>query len=747
MKRAALCLPILLAGAAQAQDSFDLSDAPAPVAAPKLYTSYAEVGLGWQSDDTFHAARYGGVTERGLFPILKSHVAGGDAWNAGAHFWDASLGVTGFDTISAQLRLGTRGSWRAGVTYDSFVRAISDSARTPFLNVGTTQLALPSNWVTGASSFQFATLNANAHPVDLAVTWRSVGGDFVLTPLPGYELRLQLGYRNREGIRPSSISFGQEGNFAVGVFFPLPIDYDTHTAALTFSYADAKMQWSLGYTASVFSSRDASITVPNPYSRSLSNAPGMSWPAGAFAGYPFALGQLALPPDSAAHQIIAAGGYAFTPKTRLTARASYSIQTQNDAFLPYTANTQLTVRDPLPRASLYGKAHKSHIAVGLTSREWKDVDLAANYTFDSRQNLSPVNAYSYVGGDTQDQVTPVVPGNSRYIRINLPHDFTFHQVKAEAGYRLRPRTRLSVTYTGDFQDRADQQVTHTREHTLRAKVQSTFEAGSAWVSSAYAARDGSNYDSAVAWDLTHTQAYLNSAPSARSIEQPLMRKYNMADRRRGELKGGATFDATQALVFSLAGGWSNDDYLHSPIGLTSSHSLTMDGDVSYVLAKTLTASLFYGYERIRANQNGYLIFDTVSGNPLRNWAVRNLDTVHSAGLKLDWQATPKFKLDSGYTLSDGTSRTGIQSSQGFLATVSAPLPAARDITHTAEVSGDYAFKPDLALRLGYSIARHTSRDWQYVNLGLAPVTQIMGSGIIPPRYTVHVVWLSTRYQF
>lgn len=747
MKRMALCLPVLLAGTAQAQDSFDLSAAPAPEAPPPFYANYAEVGLGYQSADSFHVGRYGGVTDKGLFPILKGSFVGGDPWQSGTHFWDAAVNVYGLDTVSIQARNGSRGSWRMGVSYDAFVRAISDSAKTPFFGAGTDRLTLPASWVTGASSLQFATLNASAKPVDLAVTWRSVGGDFVITPLPGYELRLQLGYRNRDGIRPQSFAFGQEGNFAVGVFFPLPIDYDSHRAGLTLSYADLKFQWSLGYTASRFSSHTDSVIVPNPYSRSLSSAPGMSWPAGAFAGYPLAIGQFALPPDSAAHQVIATGGYALTPKTRLTARLSYTLQTQNDTYLPYTANPGLTVRDPLPRTSLDGKTHKTHLAVGLTSREWKDIDLAANYTFDARRNLSPVDAYSYVGGDVQDQVTPVIAGNSRYIRLNLPHDFTFQQIKAEAGYRLAPRTRVSLVYTGDFQTREDQQVVHTREHSLRAKVQSTFEVGTAWLSGAYAARDGSNYNSAVAWDLTHTKAYLNSSPTARSIEQPLMRKYNMADRRRGEMKGGATFDATQALVFSVSGGWSNDDYLRSPIGLTSSHSLTMDGDVSYVLAKTLTASLFYGFERIRANENGYLIFDTVSGNPDRNWAVRNLDTVHSASFKLDWQVAPKFKLDSSYTLSDGTSRTRVQSSQNFLGTVSSPLPAARDITHTADLSGNYAFKPDLALRLGYTVTRHTSRDWQYANMGLAPVAQILGSGITPPRYTVHVVWLSTRYQF
>ena len=66
------------------------------------------------------------------------------------------------------------------------------------------------------------------------------------------------------------------------------------------------------------------------------------------------------------------------------------------------------------------------------------------------------------------------------------------------------------------------------------------------------------YDDAIAWDLSHTQAYLNSAPSARSIEQPLMRKYNMADRRRSEAKGGFTFDVMPNVAVSAQGGVSEN---------------------------------------------------------------------------------------------------------------------------------------------------------------------------------------------
>lgn len=751
----ALALPTLvLAGAAGAQESsFELGAIAPPKLPPPLYVSAIEAGIGYQSLESFHFGRYGGVTAEGPFAILKGAISTGDAWNAeggdhGGRFWTAAVDLKGFGTYALAARGGQRGRWRMAVFADGFTRALSDSAATPFFGAGTDRLVLPGNWLTGVSSARFTRLEQSLKPVDLKVAWRTVGGDFVLTPLEGYEVRLQFSTRNRQGIRPQSLAFGQEGNFSVGVFFPLPVDYDTHQATLSLAYADPRLQWAASYNVSVFTSVTDAVMVPNPFSGSLSSLVANQWPAGAFAGFPLGFGQYGLPPDSAAHQFLVSGGYAISPKTRLTLRLSYALQSQDETFLPYTANSQLLAPVPLPRESLGGQVAKLHFALNLASREWKDVDLSMGYTLDDRRNRSPSDIYSYVANDVQDQIRPTIPGNSRYIRINLPHSFSFHQAKAEAGYRLAPRTRLSLSYTGDFRWRDYQQVARTAEQVFKAKVLSTFASGSAWLSAGYAFRDGSDYDSALAWDLSHTEAYLNSAPTSRSIEQPFMRKYNLADRRRTEAKGGLTFDASSSLAISSSGGFAKDNYVHSPIGLRSSEAMTFDIDASYVIAKGVTASAFYALDRIRSFQNGYLIFDTTAGNPARNWSVRNRDTVHSAGARLGLQVVPeKFKLDAAYTLADGTSRTGVQSTPTLISSVSSPLPAARDITHSGEFIGEYALTPAAAVRLGYTVARHTSRDWQYGGLGATPVAQILGSGIAPPRYTAHVVWLTTRHQF
>jgi hypothetical protein len=250
------------------------------------------------------------------------------------------------------------------------------------------------------------------------------------------------------------------------------------------------------------------------------------------------------------------------------------------------------------------------------------------------------------------------------------------------------------------------------------------------------------------WNLSHTEPYLNAAPSNQSIEQPLLRKYNLADRRRSETKGGVTWDLSRAVSFDVSGGYAADNYHRSLFGLRQSRALSLDTNVTYAFGQRFTSSLFYSFQRIDADQNGYLIFDTTSGNPNRAWSVQNRDTVHTAGFHTSWSVAPdKFKLDASYLISDATGRSVTQATPGIIYSATAPLPAARGITHSATLVGEYAFKPNTALRLGYTIERHISRDWQYDKLGLAPVAQIMGSGILSPRYTAHVVWMTTRYQF
>lgn len=75
------------------------------------------------------------------------------------------------------------------------------------------------------------------------------------------------------------------------------------------------------------------------------------------------------------------------------------------------------------------------------------------------------------------------------------------------------------------------------------------------------------------------------------------------------------------------------------------------------------------------------------------------------------------------------------------------MPDSRENTHNIQVRADYHITPETVVKLGYTFEHHLSRDWQYDSVSIAPVAQILGSGIVPPRYTVHVASMSVAYQF
>ncbi len=737
-----LVLPVF---PARAQDAaFELGATPVVPMPPPLFTSYVEAGAGYLDLNSFHLGRYGGPTDRGPFAILRGATDGGDPWDSdGARSWSGAVDVFGFDTIAARFRYGTQGRWRAGVSYDGFTRSYTQTARSPFNGIGGTALTLPSNWVSSNTSLQFTTLTQNLHPLDMKVDWRTVGGDVIVNPRAGYEIRLSASHRDREGLRGQNLAFGHEMTTAVGVFFPQPVDYDTDQASASLAFTGDRLQWAASYNLSVFTNDLTSVRVQNPYNRAL----GGNWPGGALVAFPNGFGEYGLPPSSIAHQALLSGAYAVSPKVRVTARLSYMVQKQDEDFLPYTTLAALSVPDPLPRTSLDGEVRKANMVLGVTMRPSPTVDASASYTFDDRDNQSPMDIYSYVANDSQDQPRPLIPGASRYIRINLPHSFTFQQAKADVGVRIAPRTRVSFSYAGDFRARKYQQVSDTSEHTFRAKVLTTFTAGSAWAAYGYATRSGSTYDDALPWDLSHTQSYLDASPFNRSIEHPLLRKYNMANRERHEARGGVTWEFGPALIVDATTFLAEDDYKDSPLGLQRSETVQLDTNVTYVLDKRLTASAYYSFERIKADLTGYLMGTVNQTNPAQNWSTANRDVIHTAGVKVDWNAIPDtLKLGAGYYVSDGISRISSTGTNFALLMNTAPLPAIRDLTHNVSLTGDYKVRADTTLRIGYALQRHRTTDWQY-GFGAAPVAQILGSGILSPRYTAHMVWVTARYEF
>ncbi|MBM3515387.1 MAG: MtrB/PioB family decaheme-associated outer membrane protein, partial [Alphaproteobacteria bacterium] len=666
-------------------------------------------------------------------------------WDSGkTTFWDGRMLVAGPNRYAASAAYGEQGVWRIAGFVDAFTRSHTETARTPFEGAGTSSLTLPSSWTSTASALNLAGLRQPLNPLELKTDWRTAGGEVVLAPRNGFELRFKFEHRDRNGLRESSLNFGHEANFPSAVFFPYAIDYSTDRVNAALAYAADGLSWDVSYGYHAFNDAKDSMLVQNPYARST----GIPWPGGAFAGFPRSFAQYSTPPDSVAHRFAVTGSWVAAPRTRVSLRVSRTVQKQNEPFLPYSPVQQLVVTTPRPRASLDGKIRKTFANVSITSREIENVDLAASYTLDDRDNLTPIDLYNYIPGDAQDQAVPFVPGVSRYIRFNLPHSFKFQKAKAEIGYRPIAGTRISLNYTGDFKDRDYQQVAESNEHAITAKVQSTFESASGWISASHVRRNGSPYDDAVAWDASHAANYLAAGPQNQSIEYELLFRHYLADRKRSVVRAGYTVDVIPEFAVSASLGRARDRYQESRFGLRQSRSLIAGFDAVYNARDLVTVVAYYTYERFTFDQKGYYIATNRENDPAQEWTARTKDATHTVGGQVDWQAVPdKLKLSGLFTRSDGGNAIDVQAT-GFvpLARVSA-LPDVVERTTRAGLSAEYAFKPDLAIRLGYAHEKHITRDWAYDNTPIAPVSQLIGAGIVSPRYSAHVVTVATRVAY
>ena len=88
-----------------------------------------------------------------------------------------------------------------------------------------------------------------------------------------------------------------------------------------------------------------------------------------------------LAPDNMAHTITLGGGVNLPMRTRLTGNFSYSLQLQNQDFLPQTINPTIA-GDPslvLPQNSLNGNVQTILLNLGAVTRPIRDVTLTAKY--------------------------------------------------------------------------------------------------------------------------------------------------------------------------------------------------------------------------------------------------------------------------------------------------------------------------------------------------------------------------------
>jgi len=599
----------------------------------------------------------------------------------------------GLDSRALEFEGGEPGRYDFRVAYRELPQHLFDTTQTIFRESAADTLSLPSGWDSAhvTSGFSALTENLAARDIESERETLEIGGRYLASSR--YRVSAEFRRQKREGVDITNGSY-----FTQSSQLPRPFDYETDEFDVNLNYLGSNFQFELGYYASLFDNNNAALNWDNPFISAV----------GAESA------ALAQPPENTFHQVSLSGSYRFSAyDTVLSFTGASGRIEQDDAFLPYTSNTQLTVGS-LPRAQLDAEVDTTNIGLKLTSRPHNKLRVSAAYRFDERDNKTPIESWTRVITDTF---------NSGEVETNVPYSFEKTQLKLSAEYALRPAIRLSAGYDRTERDRDFQEVASQTERTGWTKLRWRPNALlSIDVKGGTSQRDIDRYNETLATALG---------------QNPLLRKYNLAYRFRefAELRVSASLPV---LPISVSGTvhYANDDYSQTLIGITEDDDVTISADMNWALSDNTSLYVFSSYEDIEAKQTGSEQFATP------DWRATNKDSFYTVGTGARIsEIGENFDLSIDYIHSDGTSEITTFSVGGS----SSPFPDLESKLDSIRLSLTWrrTERQELVFRLQHEAFE--SDDWALQGVGPATIPTVLTLGAKPYDYDVTLIGASFRY--
>ena len=748
MRRAALALAVF-AASAQAQSAPSEQEKLDALIRPQ---SQVELGAGVARGNAFLGGNFTGLKPE--FAVLNVDLRGSQMrWGNpdDDHFrWRIEGRDLGLDARSLAAEWGRLNGYRFTATHDRIAKRTSDSYQTPFEGTGTSRLTLPAGFVRADNPAGMTRLveALRAVPVEsmrernvlFAAWW----------PDPDWELSAQWRHETVEGSKIRSLEFGPTPQ--VGRSTPLlePIDTVTQMFDLAAAFTGEAERFSLGYHASLFDNRAAPLEWQNAYT----STPYTGGASGLPLGFPLDTGRAGRMPNNRLHRIDALGVFELSNTTRLTLNLRRGRATQNEAFLPYTANAGLAAI-ALPRTSLDGVIDTTFAMARLSLRPVRNFNLTSTLKFDERDNRTPLAEYVYVGGDAQLQ--PALGAPSDRIRTNLPRSRSQVLANLEGDWRFVPTMSLKGAWEFDQTSRTYAEVDTAREHTLKLDFRHT--GNSPWMvngGASIAQRRGGAYRANAPFLSTYTspafiEALLRLANCSVPLDcvrtGPLQTKFFVADRDR---------TTARLIVFHNPGGpWSwltridrtRDEFPESAFGREYNARTSLNGELTWQPDASLAAALFatQDWQSIvqRTRQVG-VGSPAVAGDA--DWTHRVRDRTLTVGSTLKWTglAGGRLSLDASALAVRGSTRdeTVAGSAAPASQNPASPFPATRYRATEARLSAMWQADRVTQWKLHASLRRVSQVDWAFAAVGAATLTNWIGTQERSPDYGVRVLRIS-----
>jgi len=649
-----------------------------------------DFGPGYVSDSSLKFGDYRGLEDDGPFLSLDgdAHYRGRDG-----RYFDLFVRNLAIDSRQFKMRGGHQGRYELRLGYSEIPKYRGFGAQTPFLGVGSGKLSLPGDWVKSTQTSGMTALDQSLADTPLKTTRKTLDAGLTLKFASKWSYRLDFEHQEKDGARP----FGAGLFLSDAAHLPAPVDFTTNQFDMGLQYAGERSNLSIGFMGSSFENGSSTLTWENPF----------------LSGPETDVFRANLAPDNEYYQFNLTGVFAATPKLRFSGRAAIGRMQQNDPFLPYSSNPLFSDLS-LPRSSLDGKIDTGtlNLAGKMTARLARKLDLTARIKLDERDNKTAVDGWTPV-------LTDLVLAAER---PNRPYSFERQKYEMELRWRAPHGVRLMGGIRYESIERSLQNVEETEERIYWGEA--TF---SPWVVAQFrlkiesSERDASPY------------RFLDDGGP---LENPLMRKFHLADRDRDRVIIELDLSPAQGLGVSLSYFSAEDQYSASVVGLRESEEQSLSLDLNYAINPHMSIYLFATQDDIDSEMS------SISGDTGLAWNAMTNDSVTTVGVGFTGKINEKVSIGFDWLSSDAKGKVRTDSGQG-----EAPFPTLKSDLRNARVRVSYVVNDRWAMKFYAEHEKFDSEDWFVDGLGPDGLLSVLTLGTVSPDDSVTVLRVLASYQF
>ena len=667
------------------------------------YSSSVEVGVGNVGSSSFKAGEYNALQKEGAYGVGNVDLRGGGSYDSeDATRWRIQANDLGLDSRDLSVEYGQQGSFRLHLNYDEIRRNRSDSYQTPYLGAGSKTLSLPGNWVVPVVPQNAGTPNARGlspdvaaaparlsgvltlptpaqqatssaliaadapafHKVELATQRKRTEVGFNVFVDPRWELKTNFRHEDKNGLKPMGAPSRQ---FAGDITAVIPdlIDQSTEQLDVAMHYTGEHSFLQMGYSGSFYSN----------------HVDGMTWKNWATLTPPN-INTISSAPSNDFHQLNLTGGYDFSRSTRLVVDAALGRSSQNEHLLS-DATTPV-----VPVSTANAVVDSKTLSLKLTGHATSDLQLAAVYKYDARENHTPVNTFQFSDNNIALPAPSILfPGKlfAQNANANTPYSKRVNKIGLDADYRLGKGQSVKAGYEYQGTDRWCEgswiscvEAANTEDNILRLEYRnSVFENISGRIGYEHGSRSVRNYNenaflalvpfanvspvgatggataystmlanglngwgpnagflpvstnANVAFFFPSNNALLNTyyGNNNRISELPGLREYNMADRNQDKFKAAINWQASEEWSAQAGVKAHKDDYANSVYGLKEASGWSLNLDANYQASEDLSVSAFYTLEDQHAKSAGNTYTANNAANTVATNSVNGFTTI------------------------------------------------------------------------------------------------------------------------